>query len=479
MSSNLVAGFHALSQHIVGWRDLFARRRARVLFGAALGAFGALAHIGLETPLGEPLSWAAFYAAAQLAALVGGVSAVIAAFVSGLLAHLFLAPFDAADRASLAVSLGPALLTAMVAGLSGARPREATRSEGSKEEAWLRALREGGLVGAFRWDARGGVTDADDEFLRMVGYGRDDLDAGRIDWRKSIRLGAPDDRLMLDRLCASGDARFVEAQFTRKDGGRSRLRLRFVALDEACAQGFAYALDLGAAQEPPRPYADRSTSIERWAVGLAHEINQPLTAATAYLQAARRHATLGGCGRPDALLGAMDRAGAQLNRAARLVGEWRDALAHGDEPQPRRLALHELICDAWTTVSRRAETSVHAELRLWAERDLVCGDRSQIENALVDLLRRAAEAASVSSRPGLIVVTSSSGDEIAVDIRTVGAVAADPLAAPRSGDGEPDEGADPTFSRAIVEAHHGRFSSRKHGGAAFELSLPLAAEVCG
>ncbi|WP_159728854.1 hypothetical protein [Methylosinus sp. Ce-a6] len=478
MSSSLVAGFCALSRHTVGWRELFERRR--VLFGAALGALGALTHIGLEAPLGEQLSWAAFYAAAQFAALLGGVSAVAAAFASGLLAHFFFASFNAPNWASFAVSLGPALLTAMVvAGLSGARPREPTRSEGSKEEAWLRALREGGLVGAFRWDARGGVTDADDEFLRMVGYGRDDLDAGRIDWRKSIHLGAPDDRLTLDRLCASGDARFVEAQFIRKDGGRSRLRLRFVARDEACAQGFAYALDLGAAQEPPRPYADRSTSIERWAVGLAHEINQPLTAATAYLQAARRHATLGGCGRAEALLGAMDRAGAQLNRAARLVGEWRDALAHGEEPQPRRLALHELIGDAWKTVSRRAETSVHAELRLRAERDLVCGDRSQIENVLVDLLRRAAEAASASSRPGLIVVTSSSGDEIAVDIRTAGAVSADPPAASRLGDGGPDEGADPTFSRAIVEAHHGRFSSRTHGGAAFELSLPLAAEVCG
>lgn len=479
MGLQLVAGFRALLQRTVRWLDRSPQRRA--LFGAALGALGALgalARICLEAPFGEQLSWAVFSATAQLAALFGGFSAVVsAAFASGMLAHFFLAPFGVVHWASLAVGLLPALSMATVADFAGPRLRGKTRGERS-EEAWLRALREGGLLGAFRWDAQGGVTDADDEFLRIVGYGRDDLNAGRIDWRKSIRLAAANEGVTIDQLCKSGDARFVEALFARKDGGRSRLRLRFVALDETGAHGFAHALDLGEAQEP-RLFADRPKAIERWAVGLAHEINQPLTAATAYLQAARRHAALGG-GRVDALLGAMDRASAQLSRAARLVGEWRDALAHGEEPPPRRLALHDLIRKAWETVGRGAQTPPSGELRLQAERDLVCGDRSQIELALTELLRRVVAAAHAAGRPGLIVVTSSNAEEITVDIRAAGAVAAEPPAS-RSFDRGSD-GGELAFSRAIFEAHRGRLSSRTTeagGGAAFELALPLADEPCG
>ncbi|MBG0809367.1 hypothetical protein IY145_08245 [Methylosinus sp. H3A] len=341
---------------------------------------------------------------------------------------------------------------------SRARPRDETSVTCfAGGEACLRALWEGGLVGAFRWSSCGVVTDANDEFLRMIGYGREDLRAGRIDWRKATRLQSP----------AESGAGFVETEFTRKDGRRARLRLLFVGLDERDARGVAFAQDLGEAQELHRN-AERLRTLESQAVGFAHEINQPLTAATAYLQAARRQATLGGGSRSDDQLAAMDRAGAQLCRAARLVGEWRELFAH-DEQKPEEIALHELIRDAWETVRRDAGEAVHAELRLRAERDLVFGDRSQIEQLVIDFLRSAAEAASASRRPRLIVATSTSGGEIAVEIRDAGVAA---LASPVTRRSEP---------RAIVEAPCGRVWSEASdaGGAAFKLALPLAAEACG
>ncbi|HEY8066379.1 MAG TPA: hypothetical protein VIF40_16885 [Methylosinus sp.] len=421
MSATVVAGLRRFSALYIRWRG-FASRRP-IGFGVTLAACGALARFALEASFGEQFSSASFYVAAQCAALVGGLAAVVsAALASGLLARLFFLPFDAAAWAGLAVGLAVAVLTAAVVDALRAAWRDETQIDGSvDDEACLRALWEGGLVGAFRWSCCGAVTDANDEFLGMIGYGRDDLKAGRIDWREAGRLRSPG---------ASG-AGFVETEFTRKDGGRVRLRLLFVALDEECARGVAFAQGLAESPERCR-HVTRLRALEREALGFAHDINQPLTAATAYLQAARRQATQGGGLRSEDQLAAMDRAGAQLHRAARLVVEWRELFVS----ETNEIALHELIHDAWAIVRRGAGEAVHIELRLAAERDLVIGDRSQIEQALVDLLRSAAEAASASSRPGLIVATSTSGGEIGVEI----------------GDS---------------------------GHAAFKLALPLVVETCG
>ncbi len=270
MSATVVAGLRALSAPYARCREFAARRP--VGFGATLAAFGALARFGLEASFGEQFSSASFYVAAQFAALVGGLAAVVsAALASGLLARFFFEPFDAAAWVGLAVGLALAVLTAVVIDALRARPRDETLADRfASDAACLRALWEGGLVGAFRWSSCVAVTDANDEFLRMVGYGRDDLAAGRIDWREAARLRSPG---------ASG-AGFVETEFARKDGGRTRLRLLFVPLDERCARGVAFAQGLDDAPEPCR-HAERLRALEREAVGFAHDINQPLTAATA------------------------------------------------------------------------------------------------------------------------------------------------------------------------------------------------------
>src|SRR5208283_4665641 len=51
-----------------------------------------------------------------------------------------------------------------------------------KSEARLRKFYESGLVGVIYWNMDGIITDANDKFLEMVGYSREDLVAGRIDW---------------------------------------------------------------------------------------------------------------------------------------------------------------------------------------------------------------------------------------------------------------------------------------------------------
>jgi PAS domain-containing protein len=51
-----------------------------------------------------------------------------------------------------------------------------------RREARVRRLVDSNIIGIFIWDFEGRVLEANDEFLRMVNYDREDLVSGRIRW---------------------------------------------------------------------------------------------------------------------------------------------------------------------------------------------------------------------------------------------------------------------------------------------------------
>ncbi|HSL70725.1 MAG TPA: PAS domain S-box protein [Longimicrobiales bacterium] len=62
-------------------------------------------------------------------------------------------------------------------------------------EARLRRITDSGIIGVFHWTLAGEITDANDEFCRMFGWSRQDVQAG-LDWQK---LTPPEFR-EIDRL---------------------------------------------------------------------------------------------------------------------------------------------------------------------------------------------------------------------------------------------------------------------------------------
>ena len=48
-----------------------------------------------------------------------------------------------------------------------------------EREAKMRRLVDANIVGIFIWNFDGEIIEANEAFLRMVGYGREDLDSGR------------------------------------------------------------------------------------------------------------------------------------------------------------------------------------------------------------------------------------------------------------------------------------------------------------
>ena len=49
-------------------------------------------------------------------------------------------------------------------------------------ERRLRVLFESPMIGLIFWNRSGAITEANDAFLDLIGYSRDDLVSGRVDW---------------------------------------------------------------------------------------------------------------------------------------------------------------------------------------------------------------------------------------------------------------------------------------------------------
>lgn len=364
--------------------------------------------------------------------------------------------------------------------------RKRAEQELRASEVRSRALFESGLIGVIVWNVNGGVTAANDKFLDMLGYDREDLRAGRIDWIEATpyEYRAADAANLEDLLETGVNARPYEKEFFRKNGSRAPVLIASVMLDEARTAGAGFVLDISerrlAEAQMQRLYADRMRVMESMAAGLAHEINQPLTATVAYLKTARRLLDIEPERRRASVTETLDKAAAQITRAGQIVNRLREFIAHG-EPDKIPVGLHELIHDAYEATNVGSRTSgMETVLRLDADDDGVFADRVQIEQVLVNLIRNAEDAMRCSQRRELSVSTCSNETEIEVAIADTGVGLSDnvkarlfePFATTKSG----GMGVGLSISRAIIEAHHGRVwaESNPGGGAIFKFTLPLA-----
>lgn len=111
-----------------------------------------------------------------------------------------------------------------------------------RSERRLRVFFESDMVGTLFWDLGGRILDANNKFLRMVGYTRDDVVQERVRW--SV-LTPPEYRTLdeeaIAQLKATGVDTPYEKEFVRKDGSRIPIIIGAAMLDES--EGVAFVLD--------------------------------------------------------------------------------------------------------------------------------------------------------------------------------------------------------------------------------------------
>jgi PAS domain S-box-containing protein len=94
-------------------------------------------------------------------------------------------------------------------------------SDLQEREARIRRLVDSNIIGIMIGDSRGRIIEANDAFIGMLGYSRDDLISGRIRWTKLTPAEwAGADQDALTQMSATGSCKPFEKEYFRKDGSR-------------------------------------------------------------------------------------------------------------------------------------------------------------------------------------------------------------------------------------------------------------------
>ncbi len=230
----------------------------------------------------------------------------------------------------------------------------------------------------------------------------------------------------------------------------------------------------------------RRASMSAVADGIAHELNQPLCAATIYLSGAGRLVATRATTDPwlDQVREGMAHASDQILRAGSVLRRMRAFLSDSDAAQ-RPEPVAEVIAEALdlATVGVLADTAAQVEFLPDAGLGLVMMDRVQVQQVVVNLARNALEAmdALPAGQPRCLRVTVAAAGADLVEVRVADtgpglAPAMKPHVFEAFRTTKPGGmGIGLSICRTIVEAHGGRIAVEEPdgGGTVFVFTLAL------
>jgi PAS domain S-box-containing protein len=113
-------------------------------------------------------------------------------------------------------------------------------------ESRVRRLVDANIIGIFIWELKGRILEANDAFLNMVEYDREDLIAGRLRWSE---LTPPEwrdqeEQHWIPKIKMSGSLPPYEKEYFRKDRSRVPVLVGGALFEEGGTEGVAFVLDL-------------------------------------------------------------------------------------------------------------------------------------------------------------------------------------------------------------------------------------------
>jgi two-component system, LuxR family, sensor kinase FixL len=351
-------------------------------------------------------------------------------------------------------------------------------------------------LGIFDWDLVSGVGQWDDRARAFWGVGPDEPIS-----RATVIEGVhPDDRASvqasIDRaldLLGGGEYHAEYRVVNRIDGHVRQVEANGKVLFES---GHAVRLigtvkDISEQKRLEDEVQERRAEMEvlakqqvaaQTAAAIAHELNQPLVAISAYSEAALRMLR-GGVKNPHKLAHALEGAMEQSHRAGRTLQELLDFLHKGEaisEPVDLNLAVHEAIAIA----AKGGYGGFTPVTELEAGLPPVLANRLQLQKILVNLLHNGVEAMRSAGVPAaaitITVRTAAERDLAQVTVQDSGpgldAETVHRIFEPFFTTKPTGIGLGLAISRALVEAHGGQLWAELEAGpgATFHFTVPFA-----
>jgi two-component system sensor kinase FixL len=305
------------------------------------------------------------------------------------------------------------------------------------------------------------------------------------------------DRYM-QRYLATGEKRIIGTDRVvtglRKDGSTFPMKLAVGEMRSGKRQFFTgFVRDLTERQETEHQLQELQTELARlsrltamgeMASTLAHEINQPLSAISNYLQ---------GCGRllepvdhpnMQQIHTALDETTKQVLRAGHIIRQLREFVARGEtERTPENISKLVEEAAALALVGAK-DDGVKSHFRFASHTDTVEVEKVQIQQVLLNLIRNALEAMQDYECKELLVTTSAPHEgRVTVSVADSGVGLsgdiAERLFQPFVTSKPAGMGVGLSISKRIVEAHGGEIWAEPNpkGGTVFRFTLRSAGEA--
>jgi PAS domain S-box-containing protein len=257
-----------------------------------------------------------------------------------------------------------------------------------RNEERFRRLVDSNAQGVMFRNTSGRILDANDAFLRIIGYSREELDAGLLNWiALTPEEFAPLDRNCLAELTDKGVSTPYEKEYIRKDGSRVPVLVGAAAFEYNPQEGVCFVVDLTEFKKLEQQFlrAQRMESIGTLAGGIAHDLNNVLTPIIMALDLMKLRFT------DPASAELLSIIGASAQRGADMV---RQVLSFGRGMEGRRLdvqinhLLQEVGKISQNTFLKSISVEITAPPDLWT----VTGDPTQLHQALLNLCVNARDA---------------------------------------------------------------------------------------
>ena len=322
---------------------------------------------------------------------------------------------------------GPLTFTAYIRDLT---ERQLAARALELSEARFKKLADSGIIGMYVCDTVGNVSDANAAFLDLIGYSRDDVEAGRLRWTEiTPPEWRPLDAAAKTQLETTGIARPWEKEYLRKDGSRvpvlvgvtmteplnciafvldlteqrraEEVRARAVALAEQESAGRQRAEAALRELEEQVQQSHRMEAIGGLAGSIAHDFNNILSVILSYGEMGLEQ------------VAALDPLYADLEQIV-LAGRRAQSLTHQllafsrrQLLKPKLLNLSDLVGEMSTMLRRLIGEDVELSLALMPDPGLVLVDPGQMEQVLLNLAVNARDA---MPRGGKLTIETSAVD---------------------------------------------------------------------
>jgi len=370
-----------------------------------------------------------------------------------------------------------------------------------KREAKIRRLVDSNIIGIMIGDFRGRVIEANEAFLHMLGYSREDLISGRVWWTKLTPAEwAPADQDALAQMSATGSCKPFEKEFFRKDGSRVPILVGGAFFERKPDEGVVFVIDMTdrkRAEEKLRAseqrfldaqmelaHVTRVTTLGELTASISHEVNQPLAAVVNAAGACLRWLD-GGTPNLDEARRALDWIIKEGNRASEVIRRVR-ALVNKTDIEKVPLDVNDIVREAIALVQREMDSHrVSLRMELALALPMILADRVQLQQVIINLVMNGIEAMqSVTDRPRELVIRSQQAETgvlVTVIDTGVGIFAenADRLFNAFFTTKSSGMGMGLSICRSIVEAHGGRLwvTANVPHGATFQFTLPMNADT--